>query len=213
MSNKGNLFVISAPSGSGKTSLASSIIHQVPNLDFSISHTTREPRAGENDGVEYHFIDEAKFKKMVAEDAFLEWAAVYGNYYGTSRKFVGLQRESGCDVLLDIDVQGARKVKLQEPEATMIFVLPPSYQVLEKRLQKRGSDNSRVIESRLEFARKEIFCHEEYDYLVLNDDMDLAIDELKSIICSVRCRHDQRIKLAKQVVSSFEKPHSEREKP
>lgn len=212
MSNKGNLFVISAPSGSGKTSLASSIIHQVPNLNFSISHTTREPRAGETDGVEYHFVGEVDFKKMIDEDAFLEWAAVYGNYYGTSRDFVELRRKSGCDVLLDIDVQGAREVKLQEPESTMIFVLPPSYQVLKKRLQKRGSDNSRVIESRLKFARKEIFCHEEYDYLVLNDDMDLAIDELKSIIYSVRCRHDRRIKLAKQVVSSFERPDLEREK-
>jgi guanylate kinase len=212
MSNKGNLFVISAPSGSGKTSLASSIIHQVPNLEFSISHTTRKPRAGETDGVEYYFVGEPEFKKMVDEDAFLEWAPVYGNYYGTSRTFVGLRRASGCDVLLDIDVQGARKVQLQEPAATMIFVLPPSYQVLEKRLQKRGSDNSRVIESRLEFAREEINCHKEYDYLVLNDDMDLAIDELKSVIASVRCRHDRRIKLAEQIVSSFERPDSERNK-
>ena len=212
MSNKGHLFIMSAPSGSGKTSLASSVIRQISNLEFSVSHTTRAPRDGERDGVEYHFIGESEFHALIDEDAFLEWAHVYGNYYGTSRRFVEERRTRGSDVLLDIDVQGALKVKQAVPEATMVFVFPPSYQILAQRLRGRGLDDQRVIESRLEIARKEILFYRKYDYLVLNDDMDQAIDELESIIHAARCSRDRRVELAERVVSTFETPDRERKK-
>ena len=186
MSSKGNLIIISAPSGSGKSSLASGLFRDIDKLVFSVSHTTRRPRGSERDGEDYFFVTEDEFREMIRGEAFLEWAHVYGNYYGTSRHFVEKMREAGNDVLLDIDVQGALKVKELEPAAMMVFVLPPSFQELEKRLLRRGLDDPEVIRRRLKIARDEIKYYKEYNYVIINKDLEKSIEELKEIVLSAR---------------------------
>ena len=203
MSSRGNLIVLSAPSGSGKTSLAARLLKDVPSLEFSVSHTTRPPRRGEKHGVDYFYVSEAEFESMIRADQFLEYAHVYGNYYGTSRKFVFEQIEAGKDVLLDIDVQGAIKVKKAMPEAILIFVFAPSYAELRKRLMNRGLDDPEVIARRLRIARDEIRCYDEYGYVVVNDDMKIALLELKSIVLAARCTVEKRKDRAEQIVKSF----------
>ena len=205
MSNRGDLFIVSAPSGSGKTSVANSTLSQVERLRFSVSYTTRSPRQGEREGIDYYFVSTDQFQDMIKRDQLLEWARVYGHHYGTGRDFVERQRDSGWDVLLDIDVQGARTVKRTLPESHLVFLFPPSFDTLEHRLRSRGLDDEKVIRSRLEVARTEILAYGEYDYLILNKDIEQAVSELKSIICASRCRRDRRNGLAEKVLASFTK--------
>ena len=201
--SQGSLIIISAPSGSGKTSLARRTLERVPQLSFSVSHTTRNPRPGEVEGEHYFFVNETAFESMIEEGDFLEWAHVYGNYYGTGRPFVEQQLEQGQDVLLDIDVQGAGKVRQRMPEAISVFVFPPSYQELEQRLRSRGLDDPTVIEARLAIARNEIREYSQYDYLIVNDDIEESVNELQSIVLAARCVRERVDARARNIVSTF----------
>ena len=203
MSNKGNLIVISAPSGSGKTSLANRALEEIPKLKFSVSHTTRKPRPGERDQVEYFFVSERKFEEMIEQDTFLEHARVYGNYYGTSRAFVDEQRSVGYDVLLDLDVQGAAQVKKSYPEAILVFVFPPSLEVLKTRLKNRGLDDPSIIDKRLRIAKKEIRYYTNYQYVIINRKIEESLVELKSIIQVSGCRLEKRKELAEEIIKTF----------
>lgn len=176
------LFVVSAPSGGGKTSLVNALLQRDPRVALSVSHTTRAPRPGEQGGVHYHFIDPDTFDRMVGEDAFLEHANVFGNLYGTGREQVERQLAAGKDVLLDIDWQGARQVRRSYPAARTIFILPPSLAELRQRLVGRGQDSAEVIERRMQAARDEISHAGEFDFLVVNDDFEAALDDLHSIV-------------------------------
>jgi len=203
MSSEGSLIILSAPSGSGKTSLADRVVAELAGLRFSVSHTTRPMRFGEEEGADYFFVGTDQFEEMVRQDRFLEWANVYGNYYGTSRAFVEEQLHQGVDVLLDIDVQGAMKVKQLVPDAVMVFVLPPSYEVLEVRLRGRGLDDDAVIRRRLEIARKEIESYKCYDYVIINKDLNQSVANLVSIIQASRCRIGRLGMEAERIVDTF----------
>lgn len=187
MSN-GTLYVISAPSGAGKTSLVRALVQAVPELVVSVSHTTRPPRSGEQDGADYHFIDAERFLGMVEDGGFLEHARVFGNYYGTSRQAVQAELATGRDVILEIDWQGAQQVRRLMPGCQSVFILPPSREVLESRLRARGQDTEAVIARRLEEAVAEMGHYAEFDYLVVNDDFDHALDELRTIVTANRLR-------------------------
>ena len=203
MSNKGNLIVISAPSGSGKTSLANRALEEIPKLRFSVSHTTRKPRPGERDRVEYIFVSEKEFEEMIGQGTFLEHARVYGNYYGTSRAFVDEQLSVGYDVLLDLDVQGAAQVKKSYPEAILVFVFPPSLEVLKTRLKNRGLDDPSIIDKRLRIAKKEIQYYTNYQYVIINRKIEESLIELKSIIQVSGCRLEKRKELAAEIIKTF----------
>jgi len=203
MSNKGHLIVISAPSGSGKTSLANRALEEIPKLKFSVSHTTRKPRPGERDQVEYFFVSEKEFEEMIGQGTFLEHARVYGNYYGTSRAFVDEQLSVGYDVLLDLDVQGAAQVKKSYPEAILVFVFPPSLEVLKTRLKNRGLDDPSIIDERLRIAKKEIQRYTDYQYVIINREIEESLVELKSIIQVADCRLEKRKDLAAQIIKTF----------
>jgi guanylate kinase len=183
------VFIISAPSGSGKSTLVNHLRKLVPGLDFSISYTTRPPRAGEQNGREYFFVTRPQFEDMIRQDEFLEYAEVFGNYYGTARRFLREAERSGHDLLLDIDVQGAAQIKHKNPDAVSIFVLPPDRQELESRLRHRGLDAEEVIQRRLVTARREIEKYANYDYILINDDLDESVEELQAIVFSERLRH------------------------
>ena len=176
------LFILSAASGTGKTSLAAGLVARVPNLEISVSHTTRAPRPGEQDGVHYHFIDQKTFDVMVAAADFLEHATVFGNSYGTARVEVESRLRAGKGVVLDIDWQGARSVKRLMPEGVSIFILPPSRQVLEQRLTRRGQDSAEVIARRMHEAISEMSHYREFDHVVVNDDFERALDDLEHIV-------------------------------
>lgn len=178
----GKLFIISAPSGAGKTSLAQALIVNNPNIRMSVSHTTRQQRAGEVDGHDYFFVDQSEFLNMVTAGIFLEYAEVYGNYYGTSRLAVEEMLSAGINVLLDIDWQGARKVRTQMADAISISVLPPSIAELERRLRSRGSDSKDVIESRMQQAMDEMRHCQEADFIVMNDEFNQALSDLSLIL-------------------------------
>jgi len=186
----GILFIISAPSGSGKTTLVDALHQYVPNLDFSISFTTRAPRGSEQQGREYHFIPRPEFEKMIAQREFLEYAEVFGNYYGTAKSILQDAARRDHDVLLDIDVQGERQVKAKMRDAVSIFVLPPSRTELESRLRKRSTiekvNSEQVIRRRLDMARKEIENYPNYDYILINDRLDQSVDELEAIVLGER---------------------------
>lgn len=185
----GLVFIISAPSGSGKSTLVNELRKSVENLDFSISYTTRNPRGSEQNGREYCFVTREEFERMIARDEFLEHADVFGNYYGTPRKFLQDAHARGKDLLLDIDVQGAAQIKEKLPEAISIFVLPPSRQALEARLRRRGVDSEEVIRRRLSAASKEVQNFSHYDYVLVNDDLEESIDQLKAIVLYERMKH------------------------
>jgi len=180
--NRGSLFIIAAPSGGGKTSLVNALLKKEARLSLSISHTTRPARPGEIDGQHYHFVSEAEFERMVDDGDFLEHARVFDHHYGTSRNSVARQLEQDHDVLLDIDWQGARQIKAAFPECGLIFIIPPSLETLRKRLTGRGQDSARVIERRMRDARAEISHWAEFDYLVVNNKFDTALEELHTII-------------------------------
>jgi len=176
------LYVIAAPSGGGKTSLISALLEMDESVRLSVSHTTRQPRPGEKDGVHYHFVDETSFLDLVERDAFLEHARVFGNRYGTGREAVEEQLAAGCDVLLDIDWQGARQIRGSFPSCRSIFIIPPSMEALRLRLKRRGQDSEEVIVRRMRKARAEISHWDEFDYLIINDDFDEALHDLHSVI-------------------------------
>lgn len=187
MTARGNLFIVSAPSGAGKSSLISALLQDKPaDKQVSVSHTTRKPRLGEVNGQHYHFVTTEEFKALIAENAFFEWAEVFGNYYGTSRKVIEQTLTDGIDVFLDIDWQGAQQVKKVMSEAIGIFILPPSRAELEKRLTGRGQDSSEVIAGRMAQAASEISHYDEYDFIIINDDFDTALADLVAIIRSQR---------------------------
>lgn len=180
--NKGTIFVVSAPSGAGKTTICNMAVDFSPGLKHSISYTTRPPRTGEKNGVQYWFTDDATFDRMIKDGEFLEYAGVFGKRYGTSRKDLESLVSQGVDVLLEIDVQGAENVRGKLPEATFIFVLPPSVKECEKRLKLRGKDSDAEIERRLKTAVGEIKKAPEYDYIIINEDLNAAFETFKSII-------------------------------
>ena len=186
----GILFIISAPSGSGKSTLVNEVRRLVSGLDFSVSYTTRKPRGSEEDGREYHFTTRDRFEAMIAADEFLEWAEVFGNYYGTALSALDLAHEHGTDLLLDIDVQGALQVMDKMPEAVSIFILPPSPEVLERRLRNRsqaeGVANEAIIETRLSEARTELRMIDDYKYALVNDILDRAASEMRAIVLTAR---------------------------
>jgi len=182
---KPKLIVISAPSGSGKTSIFKGAQQILPNLIFSISYTTRKPRKGEENGKDYFFTDVAGFRRMIAEEQFLEWAEVYGNYYGTSKSFITESQRQGKIVVLDIDVQGAMQLKRHpELDAVYVFIMPPSLEALSSRLSGRGTEDAESLQRRLDNARKEISFKKHYDYQIVNDQLDRAVDDFLKIVIS-----------------------------
>ena len=199
----GNLFILSAPSGAGKSSLIKALLEKhrlnvtqpTTDMKVSVSHTTREPRPGEVDGEHYHFVSRSSFEKLIGEGAFFEYAEVFGNYYGTSRLTIEDTLSKGIDVFLDIDWQGARQVKQQLPEATGIFILPPSIGVLRSRLDSRGQDSERVIAGRMQKAKDEMRHYDEFDYVLVNDDFESTLSAFESIVFAHRQRlNDQKLR-------------------
>ena len=201
---RGLLFVVSAPSGTGKTTVVERLAQIVPNLSLSRSYTSRAKRVGETDGVDYNFITRQRFEAMIAEGAFLEWADVFGNLYGTCAADAERELASGRDVVLVIDVQGARQVRAC-CETIGIFVLPPSFDVLERRLRGRSKDAEADIQRRLTTARAEVAGYVEYDYVVVNDELDRCVDRLRSIIMAERARLRSTHGMAEAIVKTFRK--------
>lgn len=199
----GTLFTISAPSGAGKTSLVDALVKQSPDVQVSISHTTRPMRPGEQDGVNYHFIDVPRFTTMLSENAFLEHAEVFGNYYGTSREWVESTLEGDVDVILEIDWQGAAQVRRLMPGCVSIFILPPSPQALLERLNHRGQDAPEIIEQRFQQARDEMSHYVTSDYLIINDDFDTALAELKAVLSAQRLRTEQQHRRWQPLISQL----------
>lgn len=195
----GQLFIISAPSGAGKSTILTAVKKRVSGLGYSISHTTRKPRGDERNGVDYHFVDDRTFTKMIDEGAFVEWAKVYDNFYGTSSSNLQDQTSSGLDVLMDVDIQGGQNIKDRFPDSVLIFLLPPSLEELERRLRERGTDNEPVIRARMESAADDIKNCTWYDYIIVNDKLEKAIDETQSIIMSKRCVTDRQLPEVKKL--------------
>jgi|SRR6185436_13416684 len=194
----GNLFVVCAPSGAGKTSLVAELLKREPSVRLSISYTTRAPRAGEADGREYHFVDKPEFERMIAAADFLEHANVHGNFYGTSRRWIERELEGDHDVLLEIDWQGAAQVRKLFPGLIGMFILPPSLDELRRRLQGRGKDTPETIERRLAGAREEISHVLEFEYIIVNDRFELALEEMLAVVHAARvARSRQSLRLAK----------------
>lgn len=198
---RGQIVVISGPSGVGKSTVISEVRNQRSNLTFSISYTTREPREGEENNVHYHFIDQDTFEQMIREGAFLEYAKYQDHYYGTAKAEVDELRAKGCDVLLDIEVQGGATVRRICPDATLIFVIPPSFGELSRRLHGRQSESEEVIQGRLNRAREEYKEIPSYDYLVVNDKVPQAAEEILSILKAQDCRVINRLDLVKGDIS------------
>jgi len=200
---RGLLIVVSAPSGAGKSSLAGRVLKRVEDLRFSISYTTRGLRGTEQDGVDYYFVSPTEFHEMQVGDEFLECAEVHGHLYGTHEKLVEELLSQGLDVMLDIDVQGAEQVRRRVPEAILIFILPPSCEVLEARLRARNLNAPADIERRLRNAAIEVQLYERFDYVVLNDDLDRALAQLEAIIVAERCRPDRQRNRIESVIATF----------
>ena len=189
----GLLFVFSAPSGTGKSTIVRALKKRVGGFGYSISYTTREARGNEKDGVDYHFIDRVTFDEMVKTDALVEWAKVYSDLYGTSFSSIKEQTALGCDVLLDVDAQGAKSLKKRFEDSVLIYLLPPSLEILHKRLIERGADTESVIRNRMKEASHLIEDCLWYDYIIFNDDLEEAIEETKAIVISERCRTKRRL--------------------
>jgi guanylate kinase len=205
MSNnrRGLLFIVSAPSGTGKTTLVERLVQVVPNLKMSRSYTSRSARDGERDGVDYNFIGRKEFEERIRECSFLEWADVFGNFYGTAAADVEALLAAGQDLVLVIDVQGARQVKARGVEHTSIFVLPPSLQVLDQRLRGRSKDTEEQIQRRLDTARGEASSYSDYDYVVVNDDLDSTVQRLQEIIGAERLRTHRMKPVAEKIITTF----------
>ncbi|MDP2877833.1 MAG: guanylate kinase [Holophaga sp.] len=203
MSQTGSIFVLSAPSGAGKSTLAKRLVAEMPGLIFSTSFTTRAPRPGEQHGREYFFVDNTAFDQMVAEDGLLEWVQVYANRYGTGKAWLREQVAQGLDVLLDIETVGAMNVKAALPEAVMIFLLPPSAEVLAKRLRGRGDTDESQIMLRMAHARHEVEQYSHYDHLVVNDDLEVAYRTLESVVVAERSRKSRMESAAQRILQTF----------
>ena len=199
----GNLFIVCAPSGAGKTSLVNALLEREPDIELSVSFTTRAPRTGEADGREYHFVSRERFLEMAARGEFLESAQVHGNLYGTSQSWINARRADGKDILLEIDWQGALQVRRLMTDAVGIFILPPSAQALRKRLVARGQDSAEVIERRLAAAREEIAHVSEFDYVIINQTFDVAVTDLVSIVRAQRCRSGVQLASQRDLLDSF----------
>jgi guanylate kinase len=200
-SAEGVLYIVSAPSGAGKTSLVKALLKADPAIRLSVSYTTRTPRPGESDGRDYHFVSRERFEKMLADNEFLEHAEVYGNFYGTSKGGIARDLNAGHDVLLEIDWQGAAQVRQHFPQAASIFILPPSFSALRTRLAGRGQDSDEVIERRLAAAAHDVAHADAFDYIIVNDDFDHALQDLVSIARSIRLEAARQMK---RHVSLFE---------
>lgn len=197
MTVPGNLFILSAPSGAGKSSLIAALLKQEAEsgkraLQVSVSHTTRDPRPGEENGVHYHFVNKSEFEALIAEDTFYEHAEVFGNYYGTSATAIDEQLQKGIDVFLDIDWQGAQQVRLKKPEVTTIFISPPSLDALENRLKARGQDSDEIIAGRMQEAKAECSHFGEFDYIIVNDDFEQALRDLTTVVYNQRLKRGQQ---------------------
>lgn len=186
----GTLFIVTAPSGAGKTTLVRGLLQRDPRVQLSISYTTRDPRPGEQDGREYHFVDVAGFRALRDRGEFLEWAEVHGNYYATSKVWLKEQLEAGRDTLLEIDWQGAQQVRRHFPDAVGVFILPPSRAALDERMRKRGQDSEEVMARRLAAAREEMSHYGEFDYVIVNEDFATAVDEMCAVFTASRLRRE-----------------------
>ena len=201
---RGSVFVVSAPSGAGKTTLCRRLIAELDGIDFSVSFTTRAARVGEQAGTDYHFVSRESFEKRIAADEFIEWAVVDGQHYGTSAGAIREASEGGRDILLDLDTQGAENIRRTIPDAILIFILPPGRDALRERLGKRGTEVAEDVERRLGLAADEVRKSPLYDFIVLNDDFETAYGELRSIVVADRCRHIRRARRVREVVKGFD---------
>jgi guanylate kinase len=202
---RGLLFVVSAPSGTGKTTVVERLVQVTPDLALSRSYTSRSIRPGEADGIDYNFITRTRFESMVASNAFLEWADVFGNLYGTCGDDAERELVAGRDLVLVIDVQGARQVRTRCPGTVGIFVLPPSFDILEQRLRGRSKDSEEAMQRRLATARAEVAAFVEYDYVVVNDELDACVERLRAIVMAERSRLRSMLHTAEQIVATFGK--------
>ena len=200
---RGRLFVVSAPSGTGKTTVVERLVQCTPDLVLSRSYTSRGARSGESDGVDYNFISRARFQEMIAAEEFLEWADVFGNLYGTCATDVERELGSGRNMVLVIDVQGARQVRHRYKETVGIFVLPPSFEVLEGRLRGRSKDPEEAMQRRLQTAREEVAAFVEYDYVIVNDELDACVDRLRGIVLAERARLRAAYDEAERILETF----------
>ena len=200
---RGNLFILSAPSGAGKSSLINALLERHSDMKVSVSHTTRQPRPGEEDGVHYHFTTPEAFKALIEQDGFLEWAQVFDNYYGTSKQSIEQQLAAGIDVFLDIDWQGARQIREIVGDVRTIFIVPPSKTELEARLNSRGQDSADVIASRMAKAQSETSHFNEYDYLIVNDEFDAALYQLETIVFASRLAQTNQALKHQQLLSDL----------
>src|SRR5262245_34737932 len=207
---RGLLFVVSAPSGTGKTTVVERLVQVTPGLAMSRSYTSRAIRPGETDGIDYNFITRTRFDRMVVDDAFLEWADVFGNLYGTGAEDAERELAAGRDLVLVIDVQGARQVRARCTDTVGVFVLPPSFAVLEQRLRGRSKDSEEAMQRRLSTARNEVAAFVEYDYVVVNDELEACVERLRSIVVAERARLRSVRNVAEEIVKTFERGTDER---
>jgi guanylate kinase len=199
----GTLYVFSAPSGAGKTTLVKALLEQTGDIGVSVSHTTRAPRTGESNGKDYNFVSQAEFKALIEQNAFLEHAQVFDNFYGTSQIWVEQELDAGRDVILEIDWQGANQIRQQMPDMISVFILPPSREELLKRLTGRGTDAQDVIDRRMHDAVSEMSHYGEFDYIIINDDFDLALQELRSIVLARRQRTAVQSKIQQELLQNL----------
>jgi guanylate kinase len=201
----GNLFIVSAPSGAGKTSLVSALLRHNTQIALSVSYTTRAPRPGETDGVEYHYVTREKFMEMTQHGDFLESAEVYGNLYGTSQSWISQEIHKGRDILLEIDWQGAAQVRSKFPNSIGIFILPPSLSALESRLKGRNQDSAEIIAKRLQAAREDISHVAEFDYVIINDKLDEALQQLNAVVIAAGLRRNRQLTRQSELINQLQK--------
>ena len=197
----GSLFIVAAPSGGGKTSLVKKLVHDLADIDVSVSHTTRDIRTAETNGVDYFFVEEPEFQRMIASDEFVEYARVFNHFYGTSVAQINDRLSAGVDVVLDIDWQGAQQIKMSFANAVSIFIIPPSLDTLKQRLMDRRRDDDQVIQHRMQQARAELSHYSEFDYLIVNDDFEVAASELQSIVIAHRLRMSRQTVQQRKLLS------------
>lgn len=206
---RGRLYVVSAPSGTGKTTVVERLVQRMPDLALSRSYTSRNTRPGETDGVDYNFVSRSRFEEMIAAEEFLEWANVFGNLYGTCAADVEKHIAAGQDMVLVIDVQGARQVRQHYADTVAVFVLPPSFEILERRLRGRSKDPEEAMQRRLRTARNEVAAFVEYDYVIVNDELDACVERLRSIVLAERARLRSAYGQAEQILETFKERASQ----